>query len=437
MQLLLGKDLTRRFQWLRLEVTCFPCIKIALERARDEESTLQVRLGEMAICANQQFCEWILVSGCFWSCGRQVDSVLCLRMWVGRWFAQWTWTSAWFYGRSYQRSPKYHKKLDTLKMFDFNTFISLCCCDWLKNTGSFKPFFPQGLKLDMAPHLVLKKWSGQPKLVPLFRWVCSHHYRAIGVKPLYPNLWGWYHHGIPTAPRVETSPFSQALIVALQLIRDGLILKQTKPWFSAFQVDKWNYWPESDIRKSRLFDKSMARNFSSSSRGARPSSIHDLIRVQFLLSQLVKPTSHLPRWWLQAFRTQHCRNYHHDPPVLSCNWTLAPFVSSGCQRDPGHCHRHWSRRCSSLHPGDDAKQKKTDGLAEIRRSSAGSTGTARSSSLDKVWLPAKTSQLSFRVVRQKLRPRQLQRCWPSKAPSTRCNRGILCHNLWWSCTEIR
>jgi hypothetical protein len=37
---------------------------------------------------------------------------------------------------------------------------------------------------------------------------------------------------------VETSPFSQALIVALQLIRDGLILKQTKPWFSAFQVDK-------------------------------------------------------------------------------------------------------------------------------------------------------------------------------------------------------
>lgn len=74
-------------------------------------------------------------------------------------------------------------------------------------------------------------------------------------------------------------------------------------------------------------------------------------------------------------------------------------------------------------------KKKTDGLAEIRRSSAGSTGTARSSSLDKVWLPAKTSQLPFRVVRQKLRPRQLQRCWPSKAPSTRCNRGILCHNL--------
>lgn len=31
--------------------------KIALERATDEESTLQVRLGEMAICANQQFCE--------------------------------------------------------------------------------------------------------------------------------------------------------------------------------------------------------------------------------------------------------------------------------------------------------------------------------------------------------------------------------------------
>ena len=92
-------------------------------------------------------CEWILVSRCVWSCGRQVDSVLCIRMWVRRWFAQWTWTSAWFYGRSYQRSPKYHKKLDTLKMFDFNTFISLCCCDWLKNTCSFKPFFSQGLKV--------------------------------------------------------------------------------------------------------------------------------------------------------------------------------------------------------------------------------------------------------------------------------------------------
>ena len=29
--------------------------EIALERATDEESTLHVRLGEMAICANQQF----------------------------------------------------------------------------------------------------------------------------------------------------------------------------------------------------------------------------------------------------------------------------------------------------------------------------------------------------------------------------------------------